>query len=323
MHPSLVILSFAGVAVMRVVQKICSKKVSNAVAGKESFRYGGYYQLLSTLFSLITLLIVGFQGFNWQTALCALGTSLFLAIELFTGIEALKGCSLIVSQMFSVGALFIPCIFGIFLFDEPMGVWQWVGLVIFMVAMYFMVSQPKAKDETTPKKMSLKTWIMLIVGLLASGGTMVVQKVFSVLVPSGNTAMYSCLMFAFSALLLYLTYFIWFFIEKSQKKKAEIENAEPENVRFEVAGEKKKWRPMPKILLICGAFLAFAVFVVNMLVTELGKTVASAVLFSVSYAISIIITILVGALYYKEKITWKNIVGILLCVGSIAMINFL
>ncbi len=318
MHPSLVVLSFAGVAMMRVVQKICSKKVSNAVAGKESFRYGGYYQLLSTLFSLITLLIVGFQGLNWQTALCALGTSLFLAIELFAGIEALKGCSLIVSQMFSVGALFIPCIFGIFLFDEPMGVWQWVGLVLFTVAMYFMVSQPKTKEEKIPQKMSLKTWIMLIVGLVASGGTMVVQKVFSVLVPNGNTAMYSCLMFAFSALFLYLTYFIWFFIEKTQKKNEQIENTELENINA-----KKKWKPLPKILLICGAFLAFAVFVVNMLVTELGKTVASAVLFSVSYAISIIITILVGALYYKEKITWMNIVGILLCVGSIAMINFL
>ena len=86
---------------------------------------------------------------------------------------------------------------------------------------------------------------------------------------------------------------------------------------------EKKWKPLSKVLLICGAFLAFAVFVVNMLVTELGKTVESAILFSVSYAISIIITILVGALYYKEKITWKNALGIVLCVGSLAIINFL
>ena len=307
MSGGLVALSFTGVAAMRVVQAVCSKKVSNVVGGKETFRYGGYYQLLSTLFSLITLVIIGFHGFNWQTVLCGLGTALFLALELFASIEALKGCSLIVQQMFTVGALFIPCIVGIFLFDEPMSIWQWLGLLLFMVSMYFLVApaKNKNKDEEKPKKMSLRTWIMLIMGLFASGGTMVVQKVFSVLVPNGNVAAYSFLMFAFSALLLYVAYFMLCIAQKSQ-------------VRTE-----KKYKPLSKILLICGAFLAFAVFVVNMLVTELGKTVESAILFSVSYAISIIITILVSALYYKEKITWKNAFGILLCVGSLAIINFL
>lgn len=305
MNGGLVVLSFTGVAAMRVVQKVCSKKVSNAVEGKVAFRYGGYYQLLSTLFSLITLAIVGFHGFNWQTVLCGLGTAVFLAIELFTGIEALKGCSLIVSQMFTVGALFIPCIVGIFLFDEPMSIWQWLGLLLFMVSMYFLVAPAKTKNEEKPKKMSLRTWVMLIVGLLASGGTMVVQKVFSVLVPDGNVAAYSFLMFAFSSLLLYAAYFFLCIVQKKEVKT------------------EKKWKPLSKVLLICGAFLAFAVFVVNMLVTELGKTVESAILFSVSYAISIIITILVGALYYKEKITWKNALGIVLCVGSLAIINFL
>ena len=146
---------------------------------------------------------------------------------------------------------------------------------------------------------------MLIVGLLASGGTMVVQKVFSVLVPNGNVAAYSFLMFAFSSLLLYGAYLALCITQRNTGKT------------------EKKWKPLSKVLLICGAFLAFAVFVVNMLVTELGKMVESAILFTVSYAISIIITILVGALYYKEKITWKNAVGIVLCVGSLAIINFL
>lgn len=308
MNAGLVIFSFTGIAIMRVVQKVCSKKVSNSVEGKESFRYGGYYQLLSTLFSLITLAIVGFNGFNWQTILCGMGTAIFLAIELFTGIEALKGCSLIVSQMFSVGALFIPCIVGIFLFDEPMSICQWVGLLLFTISMYFLIAPTKKKNDDKPKKMALRTWLMLIICMLASGGTMVVQKVFSVLVPNGNVATYSFLMFAFSAVLLYGIYFFLCIIQRKETKIEKMDN---------------KWKPLTKVLLICGGFLAFAVFVINMLVTELGKTVESAILFSVSYAISIIITILVGTLYYKEKINVKNVIGIVLCVGSLAIINFL
>lgn len=320
MEPWLIVLCFAAIALMRVVQKVCSKKVSNAVVGKTYFHYGGYYQFLSALFALITLIFVGFHGFDLPTVLCALGTAVFMAIELFAGIEALKGCSLIVSQMFSVGALFIPCLVGIFLFNEPMSLWQWIGLAIFMVAMYFMVSPSKEKQAEKPtQKMSVKTLLVLIVGLIASGGTMVVQKVFAVLVPNGNVAMYSFLMFALNALLLYGCYVVSIFFKKGKETpKESVETAQNPPINA-----KPKWEKLPVVLLVCGAFLALAVFLINQLVTTVAKTVPSAILFSVSYAISIVITILVGAIYYKEKITLKNVIGIVLCVGALAIINFL
>lgn len=303
-------LSFCVIAIMRVVQKVCSKKVSNAVEGKVFFHYGGYYNLLSALFALIALCFVGFYGFNdLPTLLCALGTAVFMAIELFAGIEALKGCSLIVSQMFSVGALFIPCLLGIFLFDEPMTVWQWVGLALFMVSMYFLIAPPKNKEENSPKqKLSVKTLVMLILSLLAGGFVMVLQKVFAVLVPDGNVATYSFLMFALNALMLYVCYAVLAF------KRRGAENA----VKTE-----RGWKPLSKVLLICGAFLALAVFAINQLVTTMAESVPSAILYTVSYAISILITLLVSVFYYKEKITWKNVVGIVLCLGSILIINLL
>ena len=86
--------------------------------------------------------------------------------------------------------------------------------------------------------------------------------------------------------------------------------------------DTKDSKGLSKILLICGLILALAVFVINMLVTELGKYISSAILFSVSYAIGIVITILVGVIFYKEKITIKNIIGIILCVGALTLINF-
>ncbi|MBQ8323022.1 MAG: EamA family transporter [Clostridia bacterium] len=312
----IIILSFVALAVMRVVQKVCSKKVSNAVVGRTFFHYGGYYNLLSALFALITLCIVGFDGFDLPTVLCALGTAVFMAIELFTGIEALKGCSLIVSQMFGVGALFIPCIVGIFLFDEPMSLWQWLGLALFVVAMYFMIAPSKDKkmEEKPKQKIALKTTFMLVIGLLASGMVMVVQKVFAVRVPEGNVATYSFLMFGLNALILYVCYFISAFIKKEKK---------PKTLDREQAAQGERIQSLPKVLLVCGAFLALAVFAINQLVTTMGKTVSSAVLFTVSNAISIVITLLVGALYYKEKITWKNIIGIVLCVGALLIINLL
>ena len=307
----MIVLFFVIIAAMRVMQKVCTKKVSNAVTGKTYFHYGGYYQLLSALFSLITLAIVGFYGFNWKTVACAFGTAVFMAIELFASIEALKGCTLIVSQMFSVGALFIPCLFGIFFFDEPMSIWQWIGLSLFIFAMYFMVSPTKEKKSQEKRKTSGKTIVMLLLTMFAGGGPMVMQKVFGRLVPGGNTAADSFLMFASNALLLYSCYVIQSLLKERTSITVDNEEKEP---RFEI---------LPKMLLICGACLAFAIFMINMLVTELGKTVPSVILFSVSYAISIGITLIVGRFYYNEKITRKNIVGIVLCVGALAIISFL
>jgi drug/metabolite transporter (DMT)-like permease len=141
-----------------------------------------------------------------------------LAVESFASIEALKGTSLIVSQMFSVGALFIPCIVGIFFFDEPMSVWQWVGLALFVAAMYFMVSPTKEKEKTTTK-ITAKTICMLLLMLFAGGGTMVAQKAFAKIVPNGNVAAYSFLMFALNAVILYACYAGSIFGEKKKRAR--------------------------------------------------------------------------------------------------------
>ncbi len=140
---------------------------------------------------------------------------------------------------------------------------------------------------------------------------MVAQKAFAVVVPNGSVAAYSFLMFALNAIILYVGYGISSLVKNNKVKTLENEV------------EEKQSCTLPKVLLVCGLILAFAIFVINMLVTELGKHISSAILFSVSYAIGIVITILVGAIFYKEKITIRNIIGIVLCVGALALINFL
>ena len=308
-----IVFFFVIIGCMRVVQKICSKKVSNQIDGSTYFHYGGYYQLLSAVFSLIMLFIVGFHGFNGTMMLYAAGTAVFMAIELFTEIEALKGSSLIVGQMFMAGGLFIPCLFGNFFIEgQEMGVWQWLGLCVFMVAIYLMISQGNSKEETAEEKVkqkiSLKTIIMLVLMMFAGGGTMVVQNAFGNLVEDGNTAMYSFLMFAINALVLYICYLVqaMFFKKPSENQQAE-----------------HALKPLSKVLLICGAFLALALFAINILVTELTAVVQPSLLFSLSNAIAIIVTMLVGRFVYDEKMSIRNVIGIVLCAGSLAIISFL
>jgi multidrug transporter EmrE-like cation transporter len=173
-------------------------------------------------------------------------------------------------------------------------------------------------EKDKKKKTSLKTIIMLILMLLGEGGTMVVQNAFGNLVQDGNTAMYSFLMFAINALVLYICYLVQALFFK-KPKMAQTENGET----IKEKSKEKALKPLSKTLLICGAFLAFALFMINILVTELTAAVVPALLFSLSSAIAIIVTMLVGRFVYGEKMSVRNVIGIVLCAGSLAMISFL
>ena len=311
-------LLFIVIAIMRVIQKVCSKSVSAEIAGPTYFHYGGYYQLLSAAFSIIALAIVGFTGFDLPTLLLAVATAVFLAINIFSSIEALKSASLIVTQMFAAGSILGPCIVGIFLFDEPMSIVKWIGMGVFIASMCLLVYPPKEK-RVKKEKMTLRTFVMLMIDLLSNGMVMVVQKMFAKLVPNGNTATYSFLMFLANAVILYASFAVIVFMKKNRVKVVK-PVTEGDTVEA-VETEEKIVRPLSKNLLICGAFLAFALFAVNLIVTELAKTMDSSVLFTISFAISIIITMLVGCVYYKEKLTLVNIGGLALGLVSILMLN--
>lgn len=286
---------------MRVIQKVCGKKASILLDSSDKFfRYGAYYQGMSAAFALILLCIVGFYGFDTVTVICSLITALLFALDLYSGIEAVKGATLAVCNMVAMGGLFIPCVVGIFLFDEPMSLWQWLGLIVFVASIYFLASDSKAAYN----KFTLKTLLMLILSFLANGAVMVVQKYFALLAPGGNVAAYSFMTFGFNAVIMLLC-----FSALLIKRKKTV--------------EPSKLERLPKKLYLYGTLLAVAVFAINQLVTTMAETVPSVILFTVSSAISVIITCIVGATVFKEKITWKNIVGLVLGIGSIVIVNVL
>ena len=295
------ILFFCIIGAMRVIQKICSKKASNFIDSSDKFfHYGAYYQTMSAVCALILLCFVGFYGFDLTTLLCALITAILFALDLYSGIEAIKGATLGICNMVAMGGLFVPCIVGIFLFNEPMSVWQWVGLAIFIGSIYFLASDSKS----TYNKFTVKTLLMLILSFFVNGAIMVVQKYFAILVPNGNVAAYSFLTFGFNAAIMMICFSILLL------KKRPVEG-------------EKRFEMLPKKLYFCGALLAVALFTVNQLVTTMAETVPSVILFTVSSAISVIITCIVSATVFKEKITWKNIVGLVLGIGSIVIVNVL
>ncbi|MBQ5926359.1 MAG: hypothetical protein IIX01_00365 [Clostridia bacterium] len=304
-----VVLLFILIAGMRAVQAVCGKRASNEVQSNQTFfLYGTYYQILAALFSLITLSFTGFQGFTIGAFWCGLVTAAFLMLNFYANLNAVKGCKLIVTQLLNNGGMLICCFVSWVWFQEAMSVLQGVGLLLFFIAAYLLSSsKTNGAEEEERKKISKLTWIFLIVMMFAEGGVEISQKYFSLRLKNGSVAWYSFFMFAFSSLIMGSGLFI-IRIGDGQKKRLSLTES----------GVQTAPLRLNRALLICGVLLALAVFFVNLSVTKLGKTVSSVVLFPVSAAITICITVLVGRIVYKEKLTVKNLVGVAL--GLLAII---
>ena len=300
------VIFFIIIALMRVIQSVCNKRSSNEVKGtKTFFAYGTYYQALAAVVSIISVAITGFGRLNFATVICGAVTAVFLMINFYSMLYAVKGCTLILTSMASNGGLAICCLVSWVWFGESIGILQGVGLLLFFVAAYLLSAPPKSETGDDKKKISKKTWILLVAVMLSEGCVEISQKYFSIKV-GGNSAWYSLFMFAASAAIMSAG----FIKENISEKRLQIDLTERENAAKSVI--------LSKTLLICGGLLAIAIFAVNFLVTELGKTVSSIVLFPVSASISICVTVLVGWIVYKEKLTIKNVIGV--AAGLLAVI---
>lgn len=93
---------------MRVVQRVCSKTSSLLVVDNYTFfKYGAAYQLFAALFALVTAIVTGFGCVNLPTLVCSAISAIMFGIDLFCGIEAIKGCSLVVANTFANGGLIV------------------------------------------------------------------------------------------------------------------------------------------------------------------------------------------------------------------------
>lgn len=280
------------ILVMRVLQSTFSKKVSmNIPAGiKPYIKYIGISKLLAAGFALITIIMEGgFGNANLEMLIISACSGIALAIGSLCGIKALQNGTLALSSMFSTAGLLVPCVLGIFVFDEPLSVMQMVCIAALLIGAWLLVDSSK-KLYTD---FSLKSGLYLTGSLLTNGIVMFCQKLFGELQPDGNVALFSMLTFLIPAAVLLCA--IPFVGEKGK-------------------GENK----LPKSVILYSVVLAFAVFIIQQFVTILTTKLSSAVLFTFVNGGATVVAAIVGAILYKEKITLKSALGVI--IGVTAMI---
>lgn len=228
------------------------------------------------------------------TFLCSSLMAVSLAVSTFCSIMALKSGTMILSSLFSTAGLFVPCIAGVFLFDERVSALQFAGLIVFICAAYLLIGC----SRQIYKQFSAKTLILLIGSMLSNGTTMLAQKCFSEYNPTGNAGAFNLYAFLLSAVLSAFLFMLF----KSKNK---------EQPTF-----------ISKKIMWYGVALSCAVFIISQVSTIAAKTVQSIILFPLSNGGGMIICAIVSAIAFKERLNIKSIFGIAFGIASLMIINF-
>lgn len=280
----------------RVVQHLYTKRSSDSVNNMSCFlKYSAFRQLLSGALGLVLILIAqnGFKC-NLETVLISVFAGLMIVLSTGFSMAALKTGTVALAALFGTAGLLIPCVAGIFLFDEPMSIGQWCGVLMFFVAAYFLISS----SSKIYSRFSLKTFFLLLGIMFAEGFTMLAQQMFTFYVPDGDVSVFSFLSFGLVGVFMLLASFIY------TKKN----------------GTSEDFKLTPK-LWYWGAVLAVAIFVINQLATLATAIVPPVILFTFINGGSTIIGAVVAAVFFREKLTVRSTVGIILGVLSMVIIK--
>ncbi len=288
---------FLIILLLRLPQNLFNKRSSGIVRGAPAyFAYGAYRYLLSGGMALVLLLFAGgFSGVSLKAlAISAIG-AVALGSNLFFGLEALKSGAMVLSSMAGSAGLLLPCVFGIFMFDEPMSLMQLFGILLLILSGWLLIGySKKLKGSFTPR-----TMLLLIGSMLSNGFTMVAQKMFSKYLPDVSVSVFSFLAFG----LVGVGMCVGLVPQLTKKEKRE---------------EIKK---LPKALWFYGAGLSTILLIINQLATIAAKVIPSAIMFPINDGGATIITALTGAVVFKEKLTARSVAGLALGIASLIVIN--
>lgn len=284
------------ILLLRAPQNFSSKKTSGLVTNSQSyFLYGTYSYTLAGLIAFVMLLFDGMSGFSLPAVgISALG-AVSLAVSLFCSIEALKSGVMVLAAMAGSAGLLLPCIAGIFMFNEPMKPMQFIGIALLIFSGWLLIGYSKEQTGSfTPR-----TLLLLIGSMLSNGSVMLAQKMFSKYLPDTSVSIFSFLTFGLIGIGMFIGLVPSLLSQSGRAKIAAV----------------------PKPVFLYGTISSIILLAINQLATLAGRNVPSAIMFPINDGGATIITAITAAIFFKEKLTVRSVCGLILGIGSLIVIN--
>lgn len=292
------------IGILRILQATFNKKSSLSLSSPGAhLRFGLYFESAAAIFSLLYLFINGVSGFNAAAIICSAIMGVSFVLELATSLKSLQSAPLALCTMCSLGGgIVLPTVLGIFVFNEPMSIWQWIGIIFFFISAYLLMP---VENNTLSLKGSAV--IILICNFLINGLCGFISKYFAVTVVDGNPASFAFLSYLFASVLFTVILSVSCFKRKAM----------PQNDASSLP-EKEPFLPNPVYFYggAVGAVCASIVF----LTTVLSRVVSIVILNTVPNAVCLIGSLLLEVTVFNGSFSLRNTSGIILNALATAVI---
>ena len=280
----------------------CGKKTSGYVQGYKDAMFANTIRMMFCI--LIGFGMILFDGNIHKivpsvsllavSALSGITTSVFVVCWV---ISVKKGAYMMLVVFLRLGVL-VPILAGKIFFEESIKVTQWIGIGILFIAVYIMCSY----NNSIKEKITITSLVLLIICGVANGLTDFSQKLFMKM--EGNTpiSVFNFYTYIFSALTLFAFYNVF---RKMEQKDGE-----------EKGSGIKKIFGYVLVMSIC-------LFANSYFKTKAAGYLDSVQLYPLSQGASLIISTGMSALLFRERLTLKCVIGVLISFVGLIVLNVL
>lgn len=304
---------FVGIACLcGAVKGFCGKKTSGrASALSDAMLINTIRMLLCIVIGFFFVLVLERDASAFSvdgktlliSALAGLGTSLFVVSWL---LAVREGAYMMLDVFLTLGVL-VPLLLCYFLFDDPIRPLQWIGLALLLIATYIMCSY----SNSIKKKMTLPAFLLLVLCGVANGVSSFSQKWFVHDYPDGSVTVFNFYTYVFSATVLIIALL-------TVTARSHYRAACCDAPRDTATG---RFRHLVIAVLPYLAIMALCLFLHSFFTTMAATRLLPAQLYPLSQGTSLILSLFMSALFFKERITPRCIIGIVIAFAALLIIN--
>lgn len=288
-----------------ITKGYCGKKTSFAIVTKSD-------SMLMNVLRMVACIAIGFLLILAQNDLGSLKADTFMI--LVGALSGIASAAFVVSWLLSVrsGAymmvevflllgVIVPIVLCRFLFNEKIGIFQIIGILILLVAVFIMCTY----NSSIKGKMSVGSFMLLMLCGISNGISDFSQKLYTKMRPDGSAAAFNFYTYVFAAIVLAIAYIVF----RAADNRGEIKPRRPHEVI----------KPIWLYVLI----MAVCLFANSFFKTLAAQELEAILLYPLNQGCAVVLSLLMSAIIFKEKINSKCIVGICLSFVALLMINLL
>ena len=234
------------------------------------------------------------------TILCALLSGVATSAFIVSWIISIQRGAFVTTDVFLTLGVGLTIALSAAFLGEKVKITQILGFIILIIAAYVICSY----NISIKGKMSFGSFMLLLVCGASNGLADFAQKIFVKKVEGESAAAFNFYSYVFSATTLFIIYLVFRAYKKSEEKSV-----------FST--------PQAKKVILHVSLMAVLLFVTSYFKTLAAHELDAAVLYPLNQGATLILSMTLAAVCFKEKITVRSLVGISLTFVALVIINLL